>query len=74
MREVVDEVIEVIQQRADEDQRPVSFEVNAPESLPSVYGDVERVRQIVTNLIDNAYKYSPENSKVTINLFEAEDA
>ncbi|MBE0557097.1 MAG: ATP-binding protein, partial [Proteobacteria bacterium] len=44
------------------------------DGLPSIYGDAERVRQIVTNLADNAYKYSPENSTVTINLQEVEGA
>jgi PAS domain S-box-containing protein len=72
MREVVEEVIEVIQQRSEDELRPVSFDVNIPDDLPTIYGDAERVRQIVTNLVDNAYKYSPEESMVTITLSENE--
>jgi PAS domain S-box-containing protein len=72
MAEVVEEVIGVINQRFESEQRPVTFDVSIPDGLPSVYGDAERVRQIVTNLVDNAYKYSPEDSVVSITLLENE--
>jgi signal transduction histidine kinase len=33
-----------------------------------VYGDIERVRQIIGNLVDNAYHYTPENGTITVRI------
>jgi len=40
--------------------------INVPEDLPKVYGDPGRVEQILKYLIDNAARYSPENSEIEI--------
>jgi signal transduction histidine kinase len=42
-----------------------SVTVEAPETLP-VSADRDRVGQVLTNLLDNAMKYSPEGGPVTI--------
>jgi two-component system phosphate regulon sensor histidine kinase PhoR len=42
----------------------ISFDL--PKDLPKVYADRDAVTQILTNLVENARKYSPENTDVTI--------
>jgi two-component system NtrC family sensor kinase len=40
--------------------------VNLPENLPPVYGNSVRLRQMASNLIENAIKYTPESGTVTV--------
>ncbi len=39
--------------------------------LPRVFGDAERVRQIIDNLVDNAYHYTPENGTIKVYIHPA---
>jgi PAS domain S-box-containing protein len=43
-----------------------AIEVEIPQELPEVYGDAGRTRQVLSNLVDNALKYSPDDSRVEI--------
>jgi signal transduction histidine kinase len=47
-------------------QHGVVIKLKIPESLPDVYADAARVRQIVLNLLNNAFKYAAEGGKVAI--------
>ncbi|MDM5249725.1 two-component system histidine kinase PnpS [Lysinibacillus sp. G4S2] len=53
------------------DEKNMSFHVDIERDV-QVMGDVNRIIQIVTNLITNAITYSPENTTVTIRLKENE--
>lgn len=43
-------------------------DVRAPDHLPTVYGDRSAVEHILSNLLDNAVKYSPDGSGIEIAL------
>ncbi len=42
------------------------FQVDFPKSFPVVIGDEDRLTQVLSNLISNAVKYSPQGGRVTI--------
>jgi PAS domain S-box-containing protein len=48
----------------------VELVLRSPQSLPHVAADAGQLRQVISNLIDNAIKYSPAGGKVTIALEE----
>lgn len=48
-------------------QNGVVLRLKMAEPLPKVRADAARVRQIVLNLLNNAFKYAAEGGKVTIN-------
>jgi signal transduction histidine kinase/putative methionine-R-sulfoxide reductase with GAF domain len=68
MREVAEDVIGDILRRSQEENKPMALSLDAPKKLPRVYGDMERIRQVLGNLMDNAYHYTPENGTIIIHI------
>ncbi|WP_316771454.1 response regulator [Pedobacter frigiditerrae] len=49
--------------------KKVNFEVNLSQNLPSsLTTDQSRLEQVIKNLLSNAFKFTPENGAVTLNL------
>lgn len=64
----------IIQQVVDDFAPQRSIDVDAPENIPRVMGDPDRIDQVLVNLVSNAIKYSPDGSPVTIEARETEHA
>jgi signal transduction histidine kinase len=56
----------VVNTRTEIDARHHTLEVTVPDDLPAVMGDRERLVQIMTNLVSNAYKYTPAGGLIRI--------
>jgi len=62
------EIIEIAASslRPHADVKSIQIDVEIPESLPTIYGDQEKIEQILTNLIGNAIKFTPNGGKILI--------
>lgn len=64
LKTVVNGVVESLEIKASD--KGVSLKYRIPDDLPPVYGDRERIRQVLVNLTDNAIKYNQEGGTVEI--------
>jgi signal transduction histidine kinase len=63
---VIDEVLRGTRHLFDTKHQVLALEV--PPGLPPVLADHNRTAQVLTNLLSNAYKYTPENGAVTLRV------
>ncbi len=47
-------------------ERNMTINVEAPRELPDILGDWDQLIQAMTNLVENAIKYAPENTEITV--------
>jgi two-component system phosphate regulon sensor histidine kinase PhoR len=62
LSDVIDRVLENLSQKMAHHQLALSLN----EDLPAVWADQDRLEQILTNLVDNALKYSPKDTVVAL--------
>lgn len=51
-------------------KKNIQVEIKAPPHISEVMVDKDMMEQVVLNLFSNAVKYSPENARITIRVFE----
>jgi signal transduction histidine kinase len=71
MSEVISQTLAILQPQAAE--RQVSITLQVPETLPTLIGDPDRLKQVMVNLVSNAVKYNHEGGRVDIEVQVGED-
>ena len=71
LRDVVTDVVSSVQRELVNGRR---FVIDVPEEPLAATADRDKVRQILTNLLDNAVKYSPDGGTVTVAARRTPDA
>jgi signal transduction histidine kinase len=64
VNDLVDEVVRSTKRQM-EDKKQI-FQAELPPQLPKVWGDRTRMAQVLTNLVSNAHKYTPESGVIAI--------
>jgi PAS domain S-box-containing protein len=72
LEEIADQAISELKRRSGDDQKPVTIEKEIQPGLPRVYGDIERLRHIFNNLLDNAYLYNSPEGRITVRMQKLE--
>ncbi|MCC6614007.1 MAG: GAF domain-containing protein [Anaerolineae bacterium] len=62
--DVIEETLRPLQKQIDDKGQRVRLAL--VDNLPLIYADRNRIIQVLTNLINNAHKYSPEDAQITI--------
>lgn len=71
VKTMVKEIVETMLPTANIKQITINTKVE--KHLPDLTVDQERVEQVIINLLNNAIKFSPDNSKINVNVRKDED-
>jgi signal transduction histidine kinase len=69
--DLVDEVIRTFTRQLEDKKQ--TLELAIPEKLPLMWADRTRVGQVLTNLVSNAHKYTPEGGMVQVGVAESQN-
>ncbi|MFQ5676026.1 MAG: ATP-binding protein [bacterium] len=71
MAELTQDVVMKFQLQAE--KQKVKLQSSLPKDLPAVYADIGLIERALSNLIDNALRFTPESGTVKIDLLRHED-
>jgi PAS domain S-box-containing protein len=73
LAKLVREAVAEARKRVKDAERLLAVGFEIPQMLPGVLGDIERIRQVLDNLVDNAIHYTPAGGEITLRLSEMSD-
>jgi GAF domain-containing protein/nitrogen-specific signal transduction histidine kinase len=68
LHSIAEEVIADVLDRSRTEEKPMALSLEAPKKIPPVLADSDRIRQILSNLVNNAYNYTPENGTIIVRI------
>ena len=68
-RAIAELAVSTLRPRLDE----ATFTVEAPENLPQIHADRDALAQVLTNLLDNALKYTGEEKRIALRISAVAD-
>ncbi|HUS70734.1 MAG TPA: ATP-binding protein [Anaerolineae bacterium] len=71
IRDVLESCVEEVSVLAGEKAQELNAEI--PQDLPNVYGSANHLKQVVTNLLSNGVKFTPELGSITLRAREMEN-
>lgn len=73
INKVVSQVIEHLLQRPQHLNKKFTINFDVVEDLPLIQGDMDKLTQVINNLIDNAFNYTPSGGTINIALTPQDD-
>mgnify|MGYP001382568167 CR=1 FL=1 len=68
---IIENALTVIEKKASE--KRIVMEKTIPNDLPSIWGDRDRLHQIMVNVLDNAVKFTPDAGSISIKALDGKD-
>ncbi len=66
LREILSSVLDNLRGRSDEEHKPMTLQAELPDELPLAQGDYNRVTQVIMNLAENAFNYTPPGGAISL--------
>lgn len=70
LQAIAEEVVAEALSRSHTENKPMALSLDVPKDLPYVNADADRVRQILGNLVNNAFNYTPNNGTILVNIHQ----
>ncbi len=67
------EMEQYIEHRSLEEKKKMQFSYESAKGLPPIWGDLERVRQILANIVENSFNYTPEDGLIELRARNVDD-
>jgi len=71
IQELMQDVVQKFELTAQKQQ--VKISASLPQDLPMVYADIAMIERVLTNLLDNALRHTPEQGEIYLSLMQADD-